>query len=108
MWALIGAVSLTGVIIALSYYTVNLDVKNWIIKTLLLFATMAFLIISANYSLSLVRTHTEGTGLLPLVVVSQNVLIWFLYILTAYFVITLMLTIFGMFDDAQKNISKTP
>lgn len=108
MWELTCVLSIIGVIVVLSYYTVTLNVQHWIIRTLLLFATMGFLIIGANVSLQMVQEATTDTNLLRLVVVSQNVLIWFLYILTAYFIITLMLSIFEMFSNAQKQISKTP
>lgn len=108
MWELTAIFSIVGVIVVLSYLTVNLDVKHWIIKTFLLFAVMAFLIIGTNLSLTLVQQFAGGSNLLPLVVVMHNVLIWFLYILTAYFIITLMLSIFEMFTNAEEQISKTP
>lgn len=108
MWELTSIFSIIGVVIFLSYVTVNLDVKHWIIKTFLLFATMAFLIIGVNLSLLLTQQFAGGSNLLPLVVVMHNVLIWFLYILTAYFIITLMLSIFELYTNAQKQVSQTP
>jgi hypothetical protein len=108
MWELTSVISVIGVLIVLSYFTVRLNVEHWIMKTLLLFSSMAFLIISVNQSLQLIQQFTTNTDLLHLVVVTQNVLIWFLYILTAYFIISLMFSIFEMFNDAQNNISKTP
>ena len=108
MWELTCIFSIVGVVVILSYLTVNLDVKHWIIKTLMLFAVMAFLIIGVNLSLQLTQQFGGGSNLLPLVVTMHNVLIWFLYILTAYFIITLMLSIFEMFTNAEKQVSKTP
>jgi len=108
MWELTAVFSVLGVVVVLSYLTVNLDVKHWIMKTLLLFAVLAFLIIGVNLSLQITQQFGGGSNLLPLVVVTQNVLIWFLYILTAYFIITLMLSIFELYTNAQKQVSKTP
>jgi len=108
MWELTAVFSVVGIIVVLSYFAVNLDVKHWIIKTLMLFAVMAFLIIGVNLSLQLTQQFGGGSNLLPLVVIMHNVLIWFLYILTAYFIITLMLSIFEMFTNAEKQVSKTP
>jgi hypothetical protein len=108
MWALSAVFSVLGVLIVLTYLSVNLNVQHWIMKTFLLFGAMAFLILGVNLSLSLVQEFDGGSNLLPLVVVTHNVLIWFLYILTAYFIISLMLSIFELYSNAQKNISKTP
>lgn len=112
MWTLNIVLGLIGITALLSYYAMNLNVQHWQIKTLFLFATMAFLIIGTNTSMLLIQQFTTNPNLLRLVVVTQNVLQWFLYILTAYFLIMQTISIFEMFKvkkDGEKNyISETP
>jgi len=112
MWTLSIVLSLIGIIALLSYYAMNLNVQHWQIKTLFIFATMAFLIISTNVSMLLIQQFTTNQDLLQLVVITQNVLQWFLYILTAYFLLMQTIAIFKMFkqkkDEQKNNISQTP
>jgi hypothetical protein len=112
MWTLSIVVGLIGVIALLSYYAMNLNVQHWQIKTLFVFATMAFLIINTNVSMLLIQQFSTNPDLLRLVVVTQNVLQWFLYILTAYFMLMQTIAIFEMFkqkkDDKKNYISETP
>lgn len=112
MWELNIVFGIIGITFLFSYYAMNLNVQHWQIKTLFLFATMAFLIIGTNISMLLIQQFSTNTDLLRLAVVTQNVLQWFLYILTAYFLLMQLIAIFEMFKikkyEKENSISETP